>query len=96
MPETGTEALNEAKKKRRFAAKSSVTRAGNGLDCLLKNDRPIPEVEESLANFEALYKKLVEKHEEYLTVILRTRVVYELIADEVRSTELAIRHIRRE
>ena len=32
----------------------------------------------------------------YLTVILRTRVVYELIADEVRSTELAIRHIRRE
>ena len=33
---------------------------------------------------------------EYLTVILRTRVVYELIADEVRSTELAIKHIRRE
>ena len=32
----------------------------------------------------------------YLTVILQTRVVYELIADEVRSTELAIRHIRRE
>ena len=32
----------------------------------------------------------------YLTVILRTRVVYELIADEVRSTELAIKHIRRE
>ncbi len=32
----------------------------------------------------------------YLTVILRTRVVYELKADEVRSTELAIRHIRRE
>ncbi len=31
-----------------------------------------------------------------LTVILRTRVVYELIADEVRSTKLAIRHIRRE
>ena len=32
----------------------------------------------------------------YLTVILRTRVVYELIADEVRSTETAIAHIRRE
>ena len=65
MPETGTETLNEAKKKRR-CAKSSVTRAGNGFDYLLKNDRPIPEVEESLANFEALYKKLIEKHEEYI------------------------------
>ena len=32
----------------------------------------------------------------YLTVILRTRVVYELIAVEVRSTESAIAHIRRE
>ena len=32
----------------------------------------------------------------YLPVILRTRVVYELIGDEARSTELAIRHIRRE
>ena len=32
----------------------------------------------------------------YLTVILRTRVVYELIDDEVRSTESAIADIRRE
>ena len=32
----------------------------------------------------------------YLTVILRTRAVYELIADEVHSAELAVRHIRRE
>ncbi len=32
----------------------------------------------------------------YLTVILQARVVYELTADEVHSTELAIRHIRRE
>jgi hypothetical protein len=32
----------------------------------------------------------------YLTVILRTRVEYELIADEARSAKLAIAHIRRE
>ena len=32
----------------------------------------------------------------YLTVILRTRVEYELIADEALSAELAITHIRRE
>ena len=32
----------------------------------------------------------------YLTVILRTRVEYELIADEARSAESAIAHIRRE
>ena len=45
MTEVTKEALNEAKKKQR-CAKSSVTRAGNGLDYLLKNERPIPEVEE--------------------------------------------------
>ena len=39
------------------------------MDYLLKNDRPIPEVEESLANFEALYKKLIEKHEEYIQLV---------------------------
>ncbi|CAB3994230.1 Hypothetical predicted protein [Paramuricea clavata] len=66
MTEVTKEALNEAKKKRR-CAKSSVTRAGNGLDYLLKNERPIPEVEESLANLEDLYKKLVEKHDEYFS-----------------------------
>ena len=55
MMEATKEALNEAKKKRR-CAKSSVTRAGNGLDYLLKNERPIPEVEESLANFEDILK----------------------------------------
>ena len=38
----------------------------------------------------SLYAKL------YLTVILRTRVEYELIADEARNAELAIAHIRRE
>ena len=32
----------------------------------------------------------------YLTVILRTRVEYELIADEASSAESAIAHIRRE
>jgi hypothetical protein len=32
----------------------------------------------------------------YLTVILRTRVEYELIADEARSAESAIARIRRE
>jgi hypothetical protein len=32
----------------------------------------------------------------YLTVILRTRVEYELIADEARSAESAIAYIRRE
>jgi hypothetical protein len=32
----------------------------------------------------------------YLTVILRTRVEYELIADEARRAESAIAHIRRE
>ena len=32
----------------------------------------------------------------YLTVILRTRVEYELIADEARSAESAIAHIPRE
>ncbi len=31
----------------------------------------------------------------YLTTIPRASVVYELIADEVSSTELAIKHIRR-
>ena len=31
-----------------------------------------------------------------ITVIQRTRVVYELIAHKVRSTELAITHIRRD
>ncbi len=45
---------------------------------------------------EMLYRRPLQKNKVYLTVILRTRVVYELIADEVRSTELAIRHIRRE
>jgi hypothetical protein len=39
------------------------------LDYLLKNERPIPEVEESLANFEDLYKKLVEKHDEYIQLV---------------------------
>ena len=68
MTEVTKEALNEAKKKRR-CAKSSVTRTGNGLDYLLKNERPIPEVEESLANFEDLYKKLVEKHDEYIQLV---------------------------
>jgi hypothetical protein len=32
----------------------------------------------------------------YLTVILRTRVEYELLADEARSAESVIAHIRRE
>ena len=32
----------------------------------------------------------------YLTVILRTRLQYELIADDVRSAESGIAHIRRE
>ncbi|CAB4028130.1 Hypothetical predicted protein, partial [Paramuricea clavata] len=68
MTEVTKEALNEAKKKRR-CAKSSVTRAGNGLDYLLKNERPIPEVEESLANLEDLCKKLVEKHDEYIQLV---------------------------
>ena len=69
MTEVTKEALNEAKKKRR-CAKSSVTRTGNGLDYLLKNERPIPEmVKESLANFEDLYKKLVEKHDEYIQLV---------------------------
>ena len=68
MTEVTKEALNEAKKKRR-CAKSSVTRTGNGLDYLLKNERPIPEVEKSLANFEDLYKKLVEKHDEYIQLV---------------------------
>jgi hypothetical protein len=68
MTEVTKEALNEAKKKRR-CAKSSVTRTGNGLDYLLKNERHIPEVEESLANFEDLYKKLVEKHDEYIQLV---------------------------
>ncbi|CAB4032698.1 PREDICTED: uncharacterized protein LOC107337338, partial [Paramuricea clavata] len=68
MTEGTKEALNEAKKKRR-CAKSSVTRAGNGLDYLFKNERPIPEVEESLANLEDLYKKLVEKHDEYIQLV---------------------------
>ena len=45
MAEATAEALKEAKKKRR-CAKSSVTRAGNGLDYLLQNNRPKPEVEE--------------------------------------------------
>ena len=35
-------------------------------------------------------------HRQYLTVILQTQVVYELIADEARSTKSAIAHIRRE
>ena len=68
MAEATAEALKEAKKKRRFA-KSSVTRAGNGLDYLLQNNRPKPEVEQSLANLEALYKKLIEKHEEYIELV---------------------------
>ncbi|CAB4035567.1 Hypothetical predicted protein [Paramuricea clavata] len=68
MTEVMKEALNKAKKKRR-CAKSSVPRAGNGLDYLLKNERPIPEVEESLANLEDLYKKLVEKHDEYIQLV---------------------------
>ena len=68
MAEATAEALKEAKKKRR-CAKSSVTRAGNGLDYLLQNNRPKPEVEESLANLEALYKKLIEKHEEYIELV---------------------------
>ena len=41
----------------------------------------------------------VKKHvhaKEHLTVILRTRDEYELIADEARSAESAIAHIRRE
>ena len=68
MAEATAETLKEAKKKRR-CAKSSVTRAGNGLDYLLQNNRPNPEVEESLANLEALYKKLIEKHEEYIEFV---------------------------
>jgi hypothetical protein len=39
---------------------------------------------------------LSDNHVVYLTVILRTRVEYELIADEARSAESAIAHIRRE
>ncbi len=61
--------VERSEKKKRRCAKSSVTRAGNGLDYLLRNDRPILEVEESLANFEALYKKLIEKHEEYIQLV---------------------------
>ncbi len=49
----------------------------------------------NLHKFSANIKKM-QLSTLYLTVILRTGVVYELIADEVRSTELAIRHIRRE
>ena len=66
--EVTTEVLNDAKRKRR-GAKSSVTRAGNGLDYLLHNDRPKQEVEESLANFEASYERLVERHEEYIELV---------------------------
>ena len=36
---------------------------------LLKKDRRKLEVEESLANLEALYKKLIEKHEEYKELV---------------------------
>ena len=68
MTEASKERLNEAKRKRR-CSKSSLTRAGNALEYLLKNNRPIPEVEESLANFEAIYEKLVEKHDEYIQLI---------------------------
>ena len=39
------------------------------MDYLLQNNRPKPEVEESLANLEALYKKLIEKHEEYIELV---------------------------
>ncbi len=55
-------------------------------------------VVENLSNVETVHFKFDNRavRDRYLTVILRTRVVYELIADEVRSTELAIRHIRRE
>ena len=56
-------------KKKRRCAKSSVTRAGNGLDYLLQNNRPKPEVEESLANLEVLYKTFIEKHEEYIELV---------------------------
>lgn len=50
--------------------KSSVTRASNGLlDYLLKNDTPKQEVEESLANLEALCEKLIEKHEEFMEFV---------------------------
>ena len=71
MAEATAEALKELKgaKKKRRCVKSSVTRAGNGLDYLLQNNRPKPEVEESLANLEALYKKLIEKHEEYIELV---------------------------
>ena len=68
MTEVSAQALKDAKNKRR-CAKSSVTRAGNGLDYLLKNDRPKAEVEESLANLELVYKKLIEKHEEYIQLV---------------------------
>ena len=36
---------------------------------LLKKDRRKLEVEESLANLEALYKKLIEKHEKYKELV---------------------------
>jgi hypothetical protein len=39
---------------------------------------------------------VLSSYHQKLRVILRTRVVYELIADEVCSTELAISHIRPE
>ena len=47
-------------------------KSGNGLDYLLQNNRPKPEVEESLSNLEALYKKLIEKHEEYIIELVDT------------------------
>ena len=39
------------------------------MDYLLQNNRPKSEVEESLANLEALYKNLIEKHEEYIELV---------------------------
>ena len=44
----------------------------------------------------AIHAELTDISSEYLTVILRTRVEYELIADEARSAESAIAHILRE
>ena len=68
MAEVSAQALKDAKNKRR-CEKSSVTRAGNGLDYLLKNERPKAEVEESLTNLELVYKKLIENHEEYIQLV---------------------------
>ena len=68
MSETANEALNEGKKKRRNA-KSSFTRAVNGLKYLLENERPETEIEESLVNLEKSYNDLEAKHENFMVLI---------------------------